>query len=676
MTTIQTIQTTFLLLLLTTSIIIICQGREITATNEWQLIGENDTIPAGLHVKMDLSTGEKWARIVQDDNENDDRDDLQMNDNNNNNDGGALISIPDNEEEDEPSNTNDDTIIQQQEEDESFKPKRDYEMMHRVMSSLPPEELDRFGGLPQLPTPKQHHHSNSKEATISISSPEERLQFERKMEELWTLRQEELRKFQEEHVANVPSLLKERIEVLRRYIDGPWEGRVMVLNKRNDEEEQQQQQQQQLDDEDDDSDDTATTTTANDVISCLKDLEYQLSDIDHARDFHTLGGWPYLVALLYEPIHKIDDNGCQKDNNDERRSTIMDEDDGSILLAHTTLMYEIQSLTAMTIGTAVGNLGEFHGWALEDVSNVMIRNDINLENSYGDCSHGKNTNDNLLWKKGEPISALFSLVRSFDVEFNATIAGIGSSIDSSNGSSESTTTATKTTTSSQTSALEMFRTSKLRAAYALGSLLRGNPLAQQQFVSKNGPHVLVRYALNALSSTTATGGVVTKSDYKLASKVLALGEDIVMNILLQEEDYKDNDDTQNDIAGNSNSNRMIQALTTEPWCELSLKMLSPPISLVGESFARSTKERALSAIRALGPACRVNHQLQCANTGSSTEGGNDNQECTTEESSSWGVSEILKVKSEWNREGSGDGLDSVYRRELLDLIDGVLEALQ
>ena len=365
---------------------------------------------------------------------------------------------------------------------------------------------------------------------------------------------------------------------------------------------------------------------------------------------------------MYEPIHKIDDNGCQKDNNDESSSTIIDEDDGSILLAHTSLMYEIQSLTAMTIGTAVGNLGEFHSWALEDVSNVMIWNDINLENSYGDCSHGKKNGN--LWKKGEPISALFSLVRSFDVEFNSTIAGIESS------------TATATTTSSQTSALEMFRTSKLRAAYALGSLLRGNPLAQQQFVSKNGPHVLVRNALNALSGTTATGGVVTKSDYKLASKVLALGEDIVMNILLQEEDYKDNDDTQNDIVAGSNSNRMIQALTTEPWCELSLKMLSPPISLVGESFARSTKERALSAIRALGPACRVNHQLQCANTGSSTEEGNKNQECKTEESSSWGVTEILKVKSEWNREGSGDGLDSVYRRELLDLIDGVLEALQ
>ena len=41
-----------------------------------------------------------------------------------------------------------------------------------------------------------------------------------------------------------------------------------------------------------------------------------------------------------------------------------------------------------------------------------------------------------------------------------------------------------------------------------------------------------------------------------------------------------------------------------------------------------------------------------------------------------GVEEVKRVRAEWNREGSGDGLDPVYRKELLDLVDGVLRMLQ
>jgi hypothetical protein len=41
-----------------------------------------------------------------------------------------------------------------------------------------------------------------------------------------------------------------------------------------------------------------------------------------------------------------------------------------------------------------------------------------------------------------------------------------------------------------------------------------------------------------------------------------------------------------------------------------------------------------------------------------------------------GVEEVKRVRAEWNREGSGDGLDPVYRKELLDLVDGVLRVLQ
>ena len=48
--------------------------------------------------------------------------------------------------------------------------------------------------------------------------------------------------------------------------------------------------------------------------------------------------------------------------------------------------------------------------------------------------------------------------------------------------------------------------------------------------------------------------------------------------------------------------------------------------------------------------------------------------CTSRQSA-WGLEEVKRVRSEWNREGSDDGMDSRYRRELLELADGVLEAL-
>ena len=34
----------------------------------------------------------------------------------------------------------------------------------------------------------------------------------------------------------------------------------------------------------------------------------------------------------------------------------------------------------------------------------------------------------------------------------------------------------------------------------------------------------------------------------------------------------------------------------------------------------------------------------------------------------WSLEEVKNGRSEWNREGSDDGLDQVYRRELMDLL--------
>ena len=597
-TTLQTMALTAILLLYLTlsSHHSLTNAREIIGTNEWQLLGENDTVPSGLHIKLDLETGQRWARLVQDEEDGEKQGvvmDAEL-------DGSGALTIT-SDSEDTATSTDTST--------EENPPTKDYEMMHRVMSRLPPEELERFGGLPALPIPQQSH---DKEGVLSIS-PEERAEFESKMERIWKLRQEELRQFQQENLADLPTVLKERIQVLREYILDPQSGRTKVLEKRL----QTSSTQEIMSEEEE-------VTTANDIIESLKDLEYQLSDIDHARDFHTLGGWTYLVALLQTESHFC----CHRDINGQAKTK--DEEEKA-------LTYEIQALAAMTIGTAVGNLGEFRSWALEDVSSAVNEIWMDSHRVCQDCSQ-----EDLRPLQG-PISALSSLVSSFENEKNP-----------------SQHTLMMTDKSTQ----DHYRTYKLRAVYALGSLLRGNALAQQHFVSKNGPDALVRYTLGILSSVN--GENVGKVDYKLASKVLALGEDIVMAVLL-EDDYQENDTNMEDKDDMLlTPNRMVAAFTTEPWCDLSLQMLSPPIQLVGESQARSFKERALSAIRALGPVCKVNHQLQCS--GSSNE--------CTEEGLSWGVPQIMRVRSEWNREGSGDGLDSVYRRELLELVDGVLEALQ
>lgn len=46
-------------------------SKEIVATNDWQKVGENDTIPAGLEIRMDLSKHETWVRMVQEDEKED-----------------------------------------------------------------------------------------------------------------------------------------------------------------------------------------------------------------------------------------------------------------------------------------------------------------------------------------------------------------------------------------------------------------------------------------------------------------------------------------------------------------------------------------------------------------------------------------------------------------------------
>jgi hypothetical protein len=40
--------------------------KEIVATDEWTLVQEGDTIPAGLHIRLDITTGQKWVKLLDD----------------------------------------------------------------------------------------------------------------------------------------------------------------------------------------------------------------------------------------------------------------------------------------------------------------------------------------------------------------------------------------------------------------------------------------------------------------------------------------------------------------------------------------------------------------------------------------------------------------------------------
>lgn len=269
---------------------------EMEVTKDWQRIGENDTIPAGVHVRMDMTTGEKWVKLV------DTADDTT---------GSLAVEVQS------------DGAVTIMDDRKEYSHDYDYTMMHRTLSKLPNDEQERMGGLPELP--------GSSSGSKINKSPEYQAMFEKRMKDIWTQRQAELKAFEEEFVIDLPDLLKERIRRLNNYIEDPHKYLVeMDLQK------------QQTDLQDENYEETHIT----DIISVLQDLEYHLADVDMTRDFHTLGGWPLLVTML-------DSEGHHKN-----QSITID------LRANVRL---VQLHAAWAIGTAIKNTGEFYPYAIEEL---------------------------------------------------------------------------------------------------------------------------------------------------------------------------------------------------------------------------------------------------------------------------------------------------------------------
>jgi len=477
----------------TTTNFAFCHAVEIEATDEWQLVKEGDTVPAGLHIKMDLTTGEKWAKKVAPEGEkSDDEKNYVMVD-----DEGSVVvaseeettalSITHPEGEDDPNISSNNTS-----EEHTPGTNYNYEAMYRTLSKLPEEELIRMGGLPTLPEDPN-------------MSPEEKLAFEKSMEDIWAKRQAELEEMNK-NIADLPSIIQDHIDVLMTF-------RRQTTETGVSEEE---------------------TVDVEDMLFVLEQLEDILSDIDHARDFHTLGGWPVLVSFLSPSVN-------------------LEEDGDSIRIA-----------TAWAIGTAVKNHAEFSSWAMEPISSVVVEEEACREENEGD--------DSCAAKSQSPRTVVSLLLDIFREEDNLTTDD-GSSL----------------VIQSSSAAL------KRKALYAIGSLLRGNPSAQSHFIdvsTLDGPMVLGNALLTTLDS----------SDFKLASKLLSLANDLIVEAKNQipEEEGGGEDSLRKDA--------LIKGFTGEQWCQSPSKLLQLRMDSDGGNNVSSQVSRhletTLGVMQTMMPYCQ------------------------------------------------------------------------
>jgi len=334
-----------MLLLILISLIIletsITTATEIVATKEWQLLGENDTLPAGLHVRMDMTTGQKWAKILDDDDEETKNKDekksapkVKIMDSVEVNADGAVSSsttgssslaiVTSSENNNDASQDNDVKEIDGEREDNY-----NYEMMHSVLSKLPKEEQERIGGLPSLPKPK----SDSETAY-------EQRKFEREMLELWQTRQKEL-KDAEAFIADMPTILSQHIDILHRYQNQHLRMPILIPIIATEEGEE--------------------AVSLEMALSTLQELEFQLTDLDMTRDFHTLGGWHVLCRFL-----TVSSNVAVA-QKDEISAAGAENNTSTTFIPAVDDIVQLQTAAAWVIGTAVKNIPEFYPWSVQPV---------------------------------------------------------------------------------------------------------------------------------------------------------------------------------------------------------------------------------------------------------------------------------------------------------------------
>jgi len=569
-----------LLLRLLTSLSLI-ECKEIVATKEWQLLEEGDTIPAGLHVRMNLETGQKWVRLDTDDDgeevpqlppksevndndvavatidamgyntidtgdgngkEGDDRDNLirithlsSSYTENISPETSAKITSQLLEQERKKKLYDSfaalDDFPNAAEEDDSDG-KLDVLTMYRALLSLPKDEIDRMGGdLPSLP---------SNDTKVGEEAWDE---FERAVRMRWESRQTQLKIIEDEYLVNAPTLLRDRIEALEGYIVSPLGHlqRLLIEGESNS---------NGGGDEDDKED--------SDIVWVLDDLDFQLMDIDMARDFHTMGGWPLLVSLLTDSIHGINDI-----------DTVSPKITNSTHIANKDtleLVWKIQGLASSAIGSAVRNIAEFQSWVLEDFDDLVT--------AHGDDGDQSTTRTNVL-------SILTSKLDSYTSDSSSLIPWRED---------------------------DLFLKKIYRELHALGSLLRGNRLAIYHFTSKlNGGQSLSRIAdsilrYHLLKHDDVQEDTEDRDSTRIAIywvrvivRIVTLAQDIVMDVTLHP--Y-----TESSVDGDVEmimDGKTIDSFTTKAWCSIPLLALNGPSSL----FCSRMKSDLLTTAVAMAPHC-------------------------------------------------------------------------
>jgi len=541
------------------------ESKEIVATREWQLLGEDDTLPAGLHVRMDLTSGQKWARLNIDDDSDASSTELAIDVDVSGMTSGVRTIVPTESDANDDGDDGPVRITQLSSAQSRITPEQsskitsqllaqerarfhknklesiaalddfknaaeevdDVEVMYRALASLPNEELERMGGLPVRPT--------SEADTESDGGREERQEFERAVRHTWETRQKELKKMEEEYMADAPDLLRARIESLEQYILSPLEHlqRKLLVDGGTATNEE-------------DGDD-------GDIIWVLDDLDYQLMDIDMARDFHTMGGWPLLVSLLTDAVHGIAPRTMA---TNVTLGGLTDETVGGDLRR---LVWKVQGLASSAIGSAVRNIEEFHPWALEDFGDALVH----------PTGNGGGT---------RPSTNVLSVLRSNLASCTADPAA--SSLPQAWQDDD------------------LFGKKVYRELHALGALLRGNRPAIVYFIDwVDGGRSLSGIASSILayhghsgSPGTEGGGMMGVYTGRLVLRIATLAQDILMEVV---------DDSGEEVT--EEKHMVIRSFTSEEWCAV------PSMALGGVDYpVARMKEGMLELAVALAPYCRYN----------------------------------------------------------------------
>jgi hypothetical protein len=471
--------------------------KEVVATKEWTLLGDNDTVAAGMHVRVDLQTGEKWVKYP-DDHDGDGTYDQT---------GSAAVVVVNGEVRQYDASARDgklrgkDSLPVLKGVAGGSVPPYDFEMMHRTLGQLPPEEKERMG----LPDPPD-----------SGMTVEQRKNWEERMKAIWDRRQEELKRFEEEFVADLPQILRDRIDRLKLYINEPYK-ELAEMNLGDD---AAAVTARDRGGENVGEEDSAVVTH---IVSVLADLEYHLADIDMTRDFYTLGGWPLLVSLLLDDTHRRGGGPLFSVNGTEGG---LSED------ALRNNIHAVQAHAAWAMGTAVKNTGEFAPYVVETLA--------------------------LVDRRTSALKVLVDQISAVDV--------------------------TDTTKPAQDKLYKYL--------YALGSFLRGNPLAQNRFAAYGGGAALERLLEAAVPNIELN----TKSR-KMVQRILSIADDVLAEIA--ERSREDSDTT-----------ALAQGFSSTVWCEsvlMALRTRSPlqPLALrtcrsqaplclqsSGEAWSASVREGA------------------------------------------------------------------------------------